>query len=135
MGTSLTGVAAAGGGWQLGNGNPSEVILQAQGAEVTYTDDQTLVAADLVAGIVIGNVGEAENFTLPTVALLEATVTNAQKNLSFDFTVQATGGAMTILTATGWTLVGYMVVAQNTAVRFRARKTGVGTWTLYRFAG
>jgi len=40
-----------------------------------------------------------------------------------------------LATATGWTLLGNMVVLENTGALFRARKTGDGSWTLYRIAG
>jgi hypothetical protein len=51
--------------------------------------------------------------------------------------VDGTGtGVITLTTNTGWTLVGLMTVAATagTSQMFRARKTGSGTWTLYRIA-
>jgi hypothetical protein len=41
---------------------------------------------------------------------------------------------VTVATATGWTLVGAMAVTEGTSGHFRARKTGDGSWTLYRIS-
>jgi hypothetical protein len=41
---------------------------------------------------------------------------------------------VTFAVGTGWTIVGNAVVLEATSAQFRARKTGVGTWTLYRIA-
>jgi hypothetical protein len=70
------------------------------------------------------------------VADLEAEVSSANKvNAAFDFyviNIDATTDDVTVATATGWTLVGNMVVTEATSGHFRARKTGDGTWTCYR---
>ena len=42
--------------------------------------------------------------------------------------------AATVIVGTGWTIVGAAAVAAATSAQFRARKTGDGTWTLYRVA-
>jgi hypothetical protein len=57
-------------------------------------------------------------------------------NAAFDFHIINTGGtnAATVVVGTGWTIVGTAAVSANTSGRFRARKTGDGTWTLYRVA-
>jgi hypothetical protein len=53
-------------------------------------------------------------------------------------TVAAESASLT--TNTGWTLVGDMDVAANSAAttksagRFRARKTGTALWTVYRLS-
>ena len=69
-----------------------------------------------------------------TVALLEALVSSAKNDSSFDFSVINLSDAYTatLATATGWTLSGNMVVAVSSSNIFRARKTGDGSWTLYR---
>jgi len=48
----------------------------------------------------------------------------------------SSSGVITLTTNTGWTLVGLMTVVATagTAQMFRARKTGDGTWTLYRIS-
>jgi hypothetical protein len=73
------------------------------------------------------------------VATLEAALPSADKaGVAFDFSVVnvdgSSSGVITLVTNTGWTLVGLMTVVATagTAQMFRARKTGSGTWTLYR---
>jgi len=129
------------GGYQLGDGNISEVQIRTQAAPATATATATLTAAQLANGIILGSPGSsAASYTLPTVADVEALVSSAKVNSSFDFSVVnvdgSGGGVITLVTNTGWTLVGLMTVVATagTAQAFRARKTGDGSWTLYRIA-
>jgi hypothetical protein len=129
------------GGYQLGDGNISEVRISTQAAPATATATATLTAAQLANGIILGSPGSsAASYTLPTVADVEALVSSAKVNSSFDFSVVnvdgSGGGVITLVTNTGWTLVGLMTVVATagTAQAFRARKTGDGSWTLYRIA-
>ena len=129
------------GGYQLGDGNLSEVDLEIQPAPVALTTGVTLTAAQLTNGIILGSPGaSAVSYQLPTCALLDADVSSAKPNSSFDFTVLNvdgnTSGVITLTTNTGWALVGLMTVVATagTAQAFRACKTGDGTWTLYRLA-
>lgn len=124
-----------GGGYQIGTGNASEAQLTVQGAPTALTGAATATVAQLVNGLFTFN-GTAGNLTLPTVAELEAGIPNATRvDIAFDFhiiNIDATTDDVTVAAGTGWTLVGNMVVIEATSGRFRARKTGVGTWTLYR---
>ena len=124
-----------GGGYQIGTGNASEAQLIAQGAPTALTGAATATAAQLANGLFTFN-GTAGNLTLPTVADLEAGIPNATRvDTAFDFhiiNIDATTDDVTVAAGTGWTLVGNMVVTETTSGHFRARKTGVGTWTLYR---
>jgi hypothetical protein len=78
-------------------------------------------------------------YTLPTVAALEAALSNSKVGSSFPVSVVnvdgSGSGVITLVTNTGWTLVGLMTVAATagTAQLFRARKSGDGTWVLYRY--
>jgi hypothetical protein len=97
-----------------------------------------MTAAQLANGLFVFD-GAAGNLTLPTVALLEADISSAQKvNAAFDFFVinaDASGSdAVTLAVGTGWSIVGAAAVAAATSAHFRARKTGVGTWTCYRIS-
>jgi hypothetical protein len=124
------------GGYQLGDGNLGEANLFVQGAPTALTAAATLTAAQLSAGL-FTYTGAAVDLTLPTVALLEADVSSAEKvNSAFQFTIINTGAtnAATVVVGTGWTIVGAAAVAAATSARFLARKTGTGTWTLYRVA-
>lgn len=130
-----------GGGRQLGDGNTNEVVLGTQAAPASLTSTATLTIAQLVTGIVLGNPGSsAATYTLPTVALTEALLVNAKVDSSFDFSVinvdGSDSGVITLAVGTGWTIVGLATVAATagTTQRYRARKTGVGAWTLYTLA-
>lgn len=126
-----------GGGYQIGTGNASEPRLITQGAPTALTGAATATAAQLATGLFTFN-GTAGNLTLPTVAELEAGIPNATRvDIAFDFyiiNIDATTDDVTVAAGTGWTLVGNMVVTETVSGHFRARKTGVGTWTLYRIS-
>jgi hypothetical protein len=126
------------GGYQVGDGNLNEVILGTQVAPNTYTGAATLLVSDLANGLVVFNSGSGANLALPAVTGVngvDADVSSAKVNSSFDFAVLSTGaGAATLTAGAGWTLVGSGVCEAAKAVVFRARKTGVGTYTLYRIA-
>lgn len=131
-------LASIGGGYQLGDGNVNEALLEVQSAPgATTATSYTFTAADLSNGLFTSTNASAVTLTLPTVAVLEALFVNAKVNSSFDFAIINLGsasGAATVTTATGWTLVGSMAVAITTSARFRARKTGDAAWALYRVA-
>jgi hypothetical protein len=127
------------GGYQVGDGNLSEVQINVQAAPATATDTATLTVAQLTNGIILATPTAAAAYTLPTVALVEATVSSAKVNSAFDFVVVNLASSdydITMTTATGWTVTGggVMVVQQASSATFRARKTGDGTWQLYRIA-
>ena len=130
-----------GGGQQLTDGNLNEVVLGVQAAPATATTGTTLTIAQLLTGIVNGSPGTtASAYTLPTVALTEATLTNCKVGSSFDFSVcninGSSTGVITMTAGTGWTITGLATIAATagTTGRFRAYKTGVGAWTLQRLA-
>ena len=126
-------------GYQIGAGNINEAQLIVQGAPTAITGTTaTLTGAQLANGLITSNTSADTVVTLPTVADLEAAINSAVKiNSAFDFSVAVddTAYQCTLATATGWTLLGNMVVLENTGATFRARKTGDGAWTLYRIAG
>ena len=128
-------LSSSGGGYQIGDGNVSEVKLFTQG-DITsgLTSAVTLTSAQLATGIISATPGSALSYTLPLVTDLEALLVNATNNASFDFVVINLSGANigTVATNTGWTLVGAMGVAVSSSGRFRARKVGTAAWTLYR---
>ena len=137
-------ISKSGAGYQVGDGNESEVVLKIQPAPQTATDTATLTAAKITGGILAGTPTAAATYTLPTVAALEAVVSNAKVNSSFDLSIinLATTDAydITVAVGTGWTLVGNVVVeaksssSVNSSAIFRACKTGAGAWSLYRLA-
>jgi hypothetical protein len=128
------------GGYQIGDGNLNETNFQVIPVPATATATATLTAAQVLNGILLGSPGaSAASYTLPTVSDLETALPNSDKpGISFDFSVVnvdgSGSGVITLVTNTGWTLVGLMTVVATagTAQIFRARKSGVGTWILYR---
>jgi hypothetical protein len=126
------------GGYQVGDGNLNEVILGTQVAPPTYTGAAPLTVLDLEQGLIVFNSGSGANLALPAVTGVggvDDRISSAKVNSAFDFALLSTGaGAGTLTAGTGWTLVGSGAGEAGKAVVFRARKTGDGTYTLYRVA-
>lgn len=127
---------AIGGGYQIGDGNLNETKLGTSAAPATATTTATLTAAQITAGLLVATVGtSAATYTLPTVALVEAALINVKVGSTFDLAIVNLGtssGVITMAVGTGWTITGLATIAVTTSAQFRARKTGDGTWTLYR---
>lgn len=130
---------SVGGGYQIGDGNLNEIKTSSTPAPVTATVTATLTAEQVANGLILGSPGSsAASYTLPTVALLEAALPNSRVGTSFELTIininGSGSGVITVVAGTGWTLVGLATVAATagTAQTWRARKTGDGTWSLYR---
>ena len=122
------------GGYQLGDGNLTEVNIGVQAAPTSKGAAATLTPAELTNGIVIYT-GASASITLPTVADTEALVSSAKNNSFFDVNfINSGAGTLTIAVGTGWTLVGTVTSATLTSAAWRARKTGDLAWTLYRIA-
>ncbi len=135
-------IPSIGGGEQIGDGNVNELQLGYMAAPQTATSTATLTAAQMTGGMLVGNPStSAANYTLPTVATVEAILTNAKVGSTFDWFVVNLGtssGVITVVTNTGWTLSGMVTLPITTSAgssaRFRAYKTGAGAWTLYRIS-
>lgn len=129
-----------GGGYQVGDGNLNEPLIDAIPLPVSVAATATLTAAQVLNGILLVGSGAtaAQTYTLPTVALLEATLSNSDKvGTSFEFRVVNLGtssGTAIIAAGTGWTVTGSltMTVPVTTGATMVARKSDVGAWTLYR---
>ena len=124
------------GGYQLGDGNLSEVVLGTQSAPIAKTAAATLTAAELANGI-ITYTGAAVALTVPTGADLDAAFTSMKVNSCFDFFIINTGAtnAATVTANTGCTLVGAAAVAAATSCNWRVRKSGDATYVFNRVAG
>jgi hypothetical protein len=113
-----------------------------QGASVAHDTAATFAATDLVSGIVTSNPAAGIALTLPLATAMDTALPSAEVNWSIDFYVVNTASVGTdidtMTTNTGWTLVGNMVITPlttgGTSAHFRARRTGVGAWTLYRLS-
>jgi len=131
-----------GGGYQVGDGNLNEPLIDAIPDPVTATTTTTFTAAQVLNGLILVNSGITANvaYTLPTVADLEAVLINSDKvGTSFTFRLVNLGtssGTATITTNTGWTITGSltMVIPVTTGAMLVARKSAAGAWSLYRVA-
>jgi hypothetical protein len=129
-----------GGGYQVGDGNLNEPLIDAIPEPVTATTTTTFTAAQILNGLILVNSGISANvaYTLPTVADLEAVLVNSDKvGTSFTFRVVNLGtgsGTATVTTNTGWTITGSltMVVPISSGAAMVARKSAANAWTLYR---
>ena len=129
-----------GGGYQVGDGNLDEPLIDAIPAPVSVTATATLTAAQVLNGLILANSGitASQTYTLPTVADLEATLSNSDKvGTSFTFRVVNLGtssGTAVIAAGTGWTVSGSltMTIPVTTGATLVARKSAVGAWVLYR---
>jgi hypothetical protein len=130
-----------GGGYQVGDGNLNEPLIDAIPAPVEVTTAATLTAAQVLNGLILANSGGSSGsvtYTLPTVADLEFDLSNSDKvGTSFTFRLVNLGtssGTAIIATNTGWTISGSltMTVPVTTGAQFVARKSAAGAWTLYR---
>jgi hypothetical protein len=119
--------------------------FKAQPTPTALTTSATLTGAQILTGLLTANQGggAAASYTLPTATNFQTACPILLANDgSFDFTlVNISTNVLetaTILTNTGWTLVGDMQVQANSAVtsissgQFRARRTASNTFTLYR---
>jgi hypothetical protein len=142
------GIPSVGGGQQVGDGNVNEVVLSVQAAPQTATVTATLTVAQITGALIVATpaTGTPAAYTLPTVntALtgVDAILVNAKINSSFDFAVinlGDSGSVITMTAGTGWTLVGSGAIpiaatGISGSANFRARKTAVGAWTIYRLS-
>jgi hypothetical protein len=124
------------GGYQVGDGNLSEVTLGTSAIPTAYTAAATLTTLDLAGGAVVYTSGSTADLTLPAVSVVDADISSAKVNSSFEFALVATStGVPTIVVGTGWTLVGSGAGVASKSVLFRAVKTSATTYNLYRIAG
>jgi len=123
------------GGYQLGDGNTTEVNITTQVTPVAKTAAATLTAAEITSGI-ITYTGAVANLTFPTVADTETLVSSAKNDSCFDLVVINIGGTNTVsvVGGTGWSTSGSLAIAAGVSAQFRARKVGDLAWTLYRIA-
>ena len=124
------------GGYQLGDGNLTEINMSTQVAPTAKTAAATLTAAELATGI-ITYTGAAVALTVPLGTELDTAFTSMKVNSSFDFYIINTGAtnAATVTANTGCTLVGTAAVSAATSANWRVRKTDVATYVFYSVAG
>lgn len=142
-GAKLSAVTDAGVEVEISTNALAQIGTQA--APTALTTAATITAAELRVGLLTfsGSGAATTAYTLPTATNFEASFSTPLKvNEYFEFTVVGIGTVLaetaTITTNTGWTLVGSMLVASNSAgvtnssATFRARRTAANTFSLYR---
>ncbi len=141
----LTAGAKAGGGLD-GVIIDRSVRMVHQGTPTAATVSATLTAAQMLAGIITVNQGGAgaSALQLPLATAMDTALPDSAAGDAFDFSVinisTTAAESASLTTNTGWTLVGDLDFAANSAAttksagRLRARKTGTGAWTLYRLS-
>ena len=130
------------GGYQVGDGNVNDPIIDLIPDPVSITATATLTVAQVLNGLILANNGvtSAQTYTLPTVADLEAVLINSDRiGTTFSFRVVNLGtssGTAIIAAGTGWTVSGSltMTIPVTTGAQMVARKSAAGAWTLYRVA-
>lgn len=128
------------GGYQVGDGNINDPLIDLIPAPVSVTATATLTPAQVLNGLILANNGvtSQQTYTLPTVAQLEAVLVNSDRvGTSFTFRLVNLGtssGTAVVAAGTGWTVTGSltMTIPVTTGAFFIARKTGDGAWILYR---
>lgn len=128
------------GGYQVGDGNVNDPIIDLTATPVSVTASATLTPAQVLNGLILANNGvtASQTYTLPTVAELEAVLVNSDRiGTTFSFRVVNLGtssGTAVIAAGTGWTVTGSltMTIPVTTGAMLIARKTAAGAWTLYR---
>ena len=133
-------LANGAGGYQVGDGNVNDPWIDLTADPVVVTATRTLTTAEVLNGLILANngVSTAQTYTLPTVAQLEADLINSERiGTTFTFRVVNLGtgsGTAIIAAGTGWTITGSltMTIPITTGAQMVARKSGVGTWVLYR---
>jgi hypothetical protein len=131
------------GGYQVGSGNLSEVLLGYENTPLSAAATATLSAAQVTSGILLVGSGAtaAQTYTLPSAALIEAVVSSAKVGSTFDLFVVNLGtssgtAALAMGTGTGFTDGGNAttIVAVTFSGMFRFRKTGDNAYSVYRIA-
>jgi len=127
------------GGYQVGDGNLSELVLGYQAAPLSVAATATLTAAQVTAGILLVGAGAtaAQTYTLPAASTIDAILTSAKPGSTFDLSVVNTGtssGTGALALGTGFTDGGNATVALaiTSSGIFRFRKTADNAYTVYR---
>ena len=136
---------SVGGGYQIGDGNLNEIDIVSITPQAATTT-ATLSVAQVTNNVLVATAGTgAVTYTLPTAALLDATLTNAKVGSSFRLAIVNLGtasGVVTVAAGTGITLVGTMTFALTAvastspcgAGELLFYKTGDATYTVYRIS-
>ena len=126
------------GGQQLGDGNLIEAVMGVQTIPTTLTGDTTLTAAQVAVGLVVCKKASDATLTvtLPTAALLDASVPSAKVGSSFNLTIcndnnSGSSSTVPVTTGTGITIVGSVTVGRHSAHTYRFVRTGDAAYSAF----
>lgn len=129
------------GGYQVGDGNRNENVLGYMPAPLSQAGTATLSAAQVTAGMLLVGSGAtaAQTYTLPAASTVDAIVSSATVDSTFDLIVVNLGtssgtAALAMGSGTGFTDGGNATVALaiTSSGIFRFRKTADNAFTVYR---
>lgn len=127
---------SSGGGYQIGDGNLSEVYMGVQTSPQTSTGSTTLTTIQVNGGLLVANPSTtAATYVTPTGTQLDAALPNAKVDSAFELKVVNLGtgsGAITLSAGSGVTLVGNTTIAITSSAQLLWRRTAEATWTVYR---
>ena len=126
------------GGQQLGDGNLIEAVMGVQTIPATLTADTTLTAAQVAVGLVVCKKASDATLTvtLPTAALLDASVPSAKVGSSFNLTIcndnnSGASSTVPVTTGTGITVFGSVTIARHGAHTYRFVRTGDAAYSAF----
>ncbi len=128
------------GGYQLGDGNRSELRIGYSAAAQTATSTATLTAAQITGSVLVANPStSAATYTLPSGSDIDAVVTSATVGSTFDLSIVNIGtssGTVTLSLGTGLTDGGNatVTIAITSSALFRFRKTADGAYSVTKIA-
>jgi hypothetical protein len=140
-------LASATGRWNFyGNGTApnyfagdvrTNTVVTARTSPANSNVSATATASSLLDGLRTGTPTGNINLTLPTGTDMDSAFQDLQANQSFEWSVinlAASSHVITVVAASGHTVVGNMAVAAATSGRFITRKTAANTFISYRIA-
>lgn len=128
------------GGYQLGDGNRSELRIGYSAAAQTATSTATLTAAQVTGSVLVANPStSAATYTLPSGTDIDGVVTSATVGSTFDLAIVNIGtssGTVTLSLGTGLTDGGNatVAIAITSSALFRFRKTADGAYSVTKIA-
>ena len=134
----MPGFPVSGGGYQIGDGNTSEIYLGVQSSPQTATASTTLTTIQVNGGLLIANPSATTaTYVTPTGAQLDAALANAKVDSTFELKMVnlGTGSGTVVLSAgTGVTISGNATTAVTSSSQWLWRRTADSAWTVYRIA-
>ena len=82
------------GGYQIGDGNLTEVLFNVSAVPTAYTAAATLTTANLAGGMVVYTSGSTADLALPAATVVDADFSSAKVNSSFDVALVATSSSL-----------------------------------------